>query len=72
MRHRLFEKALLKLGFTSMVSALALISLCPMEGSLAHDGMSPQRKDASEFLPSRWITAGIYWPGVTSQFGLNS
>jgi hypothetical protein len=60
MRHRLLLKAALKAGFWLRVSHLALISLDPMDVSLAQNGTNPHFKEVS-FLPllsgSRLIAA---------------
>jgi len=54
-----------KAGFSATVSPRALIILAPMLGSLAQDGIRPQRIGNSSSPPSgSWRTIGRSWVGA--------
>ena len=71
-RHRPFLNALRKAGLMATVSARALISRLPMDGSSAQEGIKPQRRSESCRVPVSGLslTAATCWVGGDVVSGL--
>ena len=69
MRHRRFRNALRKEGFSATVSERALIIRLPIPGSLAQEGIKPQRRSPIRRPRSSAATTGTNWVGAMLNLG---